>query len=106
MVVAGFDGLLWAARHAESGEVAFGVVFVAVCLIVCLIYNAGSTWHVNVRNGLPYCPNCNRQVSYRRDYCRACGHKTRTFGGNPAAAAHNDGKADPIRRWVSCNAWD
>jgi hypothetical protein len=28
---------------------------------------------VIIRNGLPHCSRCNRQVSYRRSRCRACG---------------------------------
>jgi hypothetical protein len=42
-------------------------------------------YDVNIRNGLPYCRNCNRQVSYRRDYCRSCGQNFIYYGEKVSA---------------------
>jgi hypothetical protein len=76
--------VLFAKRgQASPQEIAFSILFIVILLIVCLIYNAGAKIHVAMRGGVPYCPNCGRQVTFRRDYCRACGYRFRTFWESP-----------------------
>ena len=41
---------------------------------------------VVIRNSLPHCPACGRQVSYRRSYCRACGNRISGSDSMDAAA--------------------
>ena len=40
-----------------------------------------ATYNVVVRNGVPYCPQCGQQVTYRRAQCRACGFRYARGGG-------------------------
>jgi hypothetical protein len=51
----------------------FGFVLLVALLIAYAVQ--GETYYdVQLRGGAPYCPRCNRQVSYRRNYCRCCGY--------------------------------
>src|SRR4051794_19046368 len=74
--------LIFAAK-ADPGEVMFALAFVAILCVIAAAVGASARWDVVVRNGLPYCPGCNRQVSYRRDYCRACGRKIKVYSAPP-----------------------
>jgi hypothetical protein len=58
-----------------GGEFLIGLIFIAIVALISLIAGANNQKWVVVRNGLPYCPNCNRQVSLKaaRPCCRACG---------------------------------
>ena len=76
------DAVVFAAKHgnqASGAEVLIGIVFIVIVAIIVMA-EASARYDLNVRNGLPYCPQCNRQVSYRRDYCRACGYRFKTYG--------------------------
>jgi hypothetical protein len=50
-----------------------GLVFLAVVVIIALISAENNQKYWVIRNGLPFCPNCNRQVSLKaaRPFCRA-----------------------------------
>jgi hypothetical protein len=82
---------VWAARRGASGEeVVFTVIFVAIVSFIAILSRlreGSARYDLLIRNGLPYCPHCNRQVSYRRDYCRACGHHFKTYGPSPSELA-------------------
>lgn len=81
-------GMILAAHGQTSGtESVIGLVFLLVLFLVGILVQASAHYDVLVKNGLPYCPRCNRQVSYRRENCRACGYKYKTFGGPPVDAA-------------------
>jgi len=58
-----FDGI--AALLAALGSI--------LVLISYVIRATTSDLSVNTRGGVPYCRGCGKQVSYRRDNCRACG---------------------------------
>lgn len=77
--------ILAAKAHGNSPEeiVAF-VALLAIAGLILLIYNANTHVSVVMRNGLPHCPACNRQVSLRRDTCRACGYQIRIYGKQAA----------------------
>jgi len=47
-----------------------------IAVIIGAIGSANKAQNAVWRNGLPYCPNCNRQISLKtaRPYCRACGY--------------------------------
>ncbi len=80
--------LLFAAHGQASGaEILIGVIFVIVVTIVAAIMNANARYEVVIRHGHPYCPRCNRQVTYRRDQCRACGHVYKYYGKSPSERA-------------------
>jgi hypothetical protein len=81
-------GMILAARGQTSGaEFVIGLVVILVVFLVGILAQASAHYDVLVKNGLPYSPRCNRQVSYRREYCRACGYKYKSFGGPPVDAA-------------------
>jgi hypothetical protein len=65
--------LLIAAKHAEP-EIAVVIVVALIGLVVIALIGAVSntTTHVVIKRGLPHCPDCGRQVSPRRTWCRAC----------------------------------
>lgn len=80
-------GIIWAARHGRSTdptETVIGIIFLVVVILIALIHRALANYDVVVKGGLPYCPRCNRQVSYRRQHCRACGYQFVTYGSRPA----------------------
>src|SRR5215469_1146095 len=77
----GDSTLLFAA--ASGGEVFLAFVMIGVAILIPLVVAAvqgPARYNVVIRGGAPYCPQCNRQVSYRRDYCRCCGYKFVTYG--------------------------
>jgi hypothetical protein len=76
-----------AGGQASGAEFVIGLVVILVVFLVGILAQASAHYDVLVKNGLPYCPRCNRPVSYRREYCRACGYKYKTFGGPPVDAA-------------------
>ncbi len=71
------------AKQGDSADVALAFIFLAATVVISLIAAAirgPASYNLIVsKNGLPYCPRCNRQVSYRRDYCRACGYTFKTY---------------------------
>ncbi len=75
---------LMLAKQGDDADVALAFVFLAVVIVVSLIAAAirgPANYDLLVsKTGLPYCPRCNRQVSYRRDCCRACGYTFKTYG--------------------------
>ena len=76
--------MILAARGQASGtEFVIGLIFILVVVLIAVVMGALAHYDVVIKNGLPYCPRCNRQVTYRRDYCRACGCKYKTCGGPP-----------------------
>lgn len=50
---------------------------IGLAVYICMLIDE-SKLHVVFRDGLPFCPRCNRQVSLRRQVCRACGLDLRT----------------------------
>lgn len=73
---------VFAAKHKSEAEEVASIFLVVICVIasiVMLIRESTATYRVVIRNGLPYCPRCNRQVSYRRDVCRACGYALKVY---------------------------
>jgi len=75
------DYCLLAKRQGSPEETLVTTVLSIVAVIIYLIYAMGSTIDVNVKNGRPHCPQCGRQVSFRREHCRACGYRFRQFLG-------------------------
>jgi hypothetical protein len=71
----------------------------AITVLICWAGNALARWNVVVRNGIPYCRNCNRQVSWNRSYCRACGAATRVYGPDPAEATAGEEARERDRYW-------
>jgi hypothetical protein len=73
------------AAHGEAigAEFVFGLVFPLIVAAVSVVVRAFTHFDVVIRNGWPYCPHCNRQVTYRRKFCRSCGYKYETFEGPP-----------------------
>lgn len=81
------------AKQGDAADVALGTIFLAVVVVVGLIAAAlrgPAHYDLVIKNGLPYCPRCNRQVSYRRNYCRACGYTFKTYGAAAPTAAGFD----------------
>jgi rRNA maturation endonuclease Nob1 len=69
--------LILAAKHPDSPEVQlFTLCLVLVALVVAVIAAINKSQNVNWKNGVPYCPGCNRQVSLKnsQSYCRSCGY--------------------------------
>jgi hypothetical protein len=80
--------MILAARGQASGaEIVIGLVIILVVALIAIVMGASAHYDVLIKNGLPYCPRCNRQVTYRRDHCRACGYKYKTYGGPPGDPA-------------------
>lgn len=74
--------LLIFAKKGDDADVLFGVIVMAVAVVVALVsavIRGPARYHLTIKAGLPYCPVCNRQVSYRRDVCRACGYTFKTY---------------------------
>jgi hypothetical protein len=82
------DTILFAARHhASHGDGAgaiLGFIVIVVLLVVFALRAATARYDLIQRSGLRYCPRCNRQVSLRREFCRACGYRFVTYGASPA----------------------
>lgn len=76
--------VLLAKRSGSSPEeIVFGLMLVLGALAIVAIVasiNGEAHYDVRTRNGAPYCPRCNRQVSYRRDHCRCCGYQFVSYG--------------------------
>ena len=73
------------AAMASPGEQAFALFFLFVVVILALISSAvrgSANYDVQIKGGAPYCPNCNRQVSYRRESCRSCGYTFVSYGSS------------------------
>ncbi|OJW21226.1 MAG: hypothetical protein BGO49_24755 [Planctomycetales bacterium 71-10] len=68
------------ARGNSPEEIIALIVFLAIAGLILLLYNFNTHVSVVIKNGLPHCPLCGRQVSLRRDNCRACGYQIRTYG--------------------------
>jgi hypothetical protein len=73
--------ILIAKGEASGAEFIIGLVFLLVVVLVSVAVGASAKYDVVIRNGLPYCPRCNRQVTYRRGECRSCGYQFKTYGG-------------------------
>ena len=77
-----FPSVLLAARH-QQGDPAIqaigAVVMVGLC-VVFLLRELTANYDVVTKSGAPYCPRCNRQVSFRRDHCRCCGYRFKSYG--------------------------
>lgn len=68
---------LLAKVRSEGEFVAFLVVmgfFIGFGLFM-ILGQSNAHYDVTTKRGVPYCPKCNRQVTYRRDYCRCCGYQ-------------------------------
>jgi hypothetical protein len=88
--------ILFAAQSGDPIAGLFIVILCGICLIALILtalrtnfYHA--TYNVVIRGGAPYCPRCNRQVSYRREQCRSCGHVYVTYGPSPEEAERQQG---------------
>jgi hypothetical protein len=64
------------AVHGGPGVQLVVGLLTILALIWGLVEASRKQQNVNWRNGLPYCPRCNRQVSLKmsRPYCRSCGY--------------------------------
>jgi hypothetical protein len=82
------DAILFAARHHASHDdgagAILGLIVIVVVLVIFAFRAATARYDLIQRDGLPFCPRCNRQVSLRREYCRACGYRFVTYGSSPA----------------------
>lgn len=64
-------------------ETVIGLLFIVFAVLAALIAAAvkgPARYDVLTKRGVPYCPRCNRQVSYRRDYCRSCNYQFVSYG--------------------------
>ena len=79
------ENIVFAAR-ADGSEQVIGLIFicftVSMVFIVALI-RGPAHYDVVIKRGAPYCPCCNRQVSYRREHCRSCGYNFVSHGPTP-----------------------
>ena len=64
----------------DPGSGAVGAFMTLAMIVALLIWwvamiagDSGLEMSVVLKDGVPYCRRCGRQVSRRRDYCRACG---------------------------------
>ena len=85
--------LLIAARNADA-EIGVFLIVVFGGIILCVVMAAAETKiSVVMKNGLPHRPFCGRQVSLRRNWCRACGRdltckdSANDFDAEPVAEA-------------------
>ena len=91
--------LIFAARRGD--DTAFTAVLVLILLVVAifaLVREASASYHVVTKRGIPYCPKCNRQISYRRDYCRACNYQFKTYGRSPKDLENQAAELRAIKR--------
>jgi len=65
---------------AVDALIALIIVVVAVVSLISAAIRGPARYDLTIKSGLPHCPRCNRQVSYRRDVCRACGYRFKTHG--------------------------
>lgn len=71
-------------------EFVVGLLFLVGVVIAALIVVAiqgPARYDVIIKGGAPYCPRCNRQVTYRRDRCRSCGYVYVFHGPTPEEAS-------------------
>ncbi len=70
------------------------LVLILVVSVITIAIGACSKTNVVLKNGVPYCPACGRQVRARRGYCRSCGHKFTTLQWSsrktPVPPTHED----------------
>lgn len=64
-------------------EFIFSLFVLLIIIVGASWQSANTTYRVSIKNELPYCLNCNRQVSYKRDHCRACGQQFKFYGPPP-----------------------
>jgi hypothetical protein len=89
---------------ASEGEFLLGLFFILIVVIIALISAAlrgSANYDVRIKGGAPYCPRCNRQVSYRRTNCRCCGYIFVSYGEpkeNLNTVSGHIAKADRERR--------
>lgn len=90
--------LVLAAKGGNSspGELVLGLFIVLLAMAIVVSVRGEANYDVLTKNGAPYCPRCNRQVSSRRDYCRCCGYQFVTYGPSPEEARIT--RADEQRR--------
>jgi len=67
--------MIAAAGTVEEG-LAILLFVIAGGLVIWIIaaVQGPAQYNLHYKGGAPYCPNCNKQVSLRRDYCRSCGY--------------------------------
>src|SRR5258708_2651073 len=68
--------LMFAAKGNPEVEGIGALLLIIVCVVTLIGYGVHAATHeysVVTKRGVPYCRGCGRQVSYRRDHCRACG---------------------------------
>jgi hypothetical protein len=79
-----------AAGGGPSGvEVLLGFLFILIILVAAAL-RGPARYDVIIKSGAPYCPRCNRQVSYRRTCCRACGYEFVSYGPSPEEVRQQD----------------
>jgi hypothetical protein len=71
----------------ESVITALFLIFIFIIIAVVRALKGPARYDVVLRGGAPYCPRCNRQVSYRRDHCRSCGYTFVSYGPTPEEIA-------------------
>ena len=77
--------VLFAARHHKEGDpvlAAIGAIITLVCVAVLMVREMGASYNVVTKRGVPHCPLCGRQVSFRRDHCRSCGYSFKSYGSS------------------------
>lgn len=91
---------------AVIAVVIVGLVIFVVFLLVLIAANRAAHYDVVVKGGVPYCPKCNRQVSYRREYCRCCGYKFVSYEAAPEDATRvSEEKAKKAWEQRQQDAW-
>ena len=81
--------LVLAAHHGGDGAGAvFAAILSIVAAVIAIIGAMNKSQNTVWRNGLPYCPNCHRQISLKssRSYCRSCGYNLVQSPQKPAPA--------------------
>ncbi len=91
--------ILLAARSEANPAVGAIMAVVFLVVVVALVLRESTAQYHIVRKGsLPYCPRCNRQISMKRDHCRACGYRFKTYGDSQqsarTAANHTAGRLE------------
>ena len=82
-----FDALLTPILALGETEIIGTVLFLGFVIVLCLwafARESGASYDVVLKNSVPYCPMCNRQVTYRRDHCRSCGYTIKKYGSDAA----------------------
>lgn len=86
------------ARHQQGDPTvqAIGAVVIVGLCIIALFRELTSHYDVVTKSGAPYCPRCNRQVSFRRDHCRCCGYRFKTYG-SPQAQVQGQSRLEALQ---------